>query len=227
MSLGDAAERHLQLILGTWVPLRIGAGELGSNGAEVETLMSQWARTGVIGIARRRKPTAETIQRPLVMQPRGLGADYVLLDAHAFRNAMNVLIARRHSSFTTLVIRPERPGATLALGETILHQLRGASGDLVGYLEAAIGVALHATDHVGAVAFSDRLRDEWRRYGRGELMIDIAEHPFAEQRVIELLTADWSATAWMPLIIDDGDSLGDQPRRGGEDERRTGVADRQ
>jgi hypothetical protein len=116
---------------------------------------------------------------------------------------MNVLIARERVVFTILVLRPERLGASLALGETIMRQLRGASGDLVGYLDAAIAVALRGSDHVGAVAFADRVRDQWRRAGHGELFIEIAEHPFAEQRVIELLTADWSASQWMPVVIDE------------------------
>lgn len=167
--------------------------------------MSQWAgtRSGVIGIARRRTSSVERAeQTPLITQPR-LASGYSLLDGHAFRNAMNVLIARERTVFTILVIRPEGHGASLALGETILRELRGASGDLVGYLDAAIAVALRGSDHVGAVAFADRVRDQWRRAGNGELFMEIAEHPLAEQRVIELLTADWSASQWMPVVIDD------------------------
>ncbi|HEX4469079.1 MAG TPA: hypothetical protein VH080_06070 [Gemmatimonadaceae bacterium] len=165
-------------------------------------MSQQWARSGVIGTARRRISSAQRAEtRPLITQPL-LASGYSLLDGHAFRNAMNVLIARERSVFTILVMRPERDGATLALGETILRQSRSASGDLVGYLEAAIAVALHCTDHVGAVGFADRVREQWRRAGLGELLIDIAEHPFAEQRVIELLTADWSAARWMPAVID-------------------------
>jgi hypothetical protein len=140
---------------------------------------------------------------------------------------MNVLIARERSNFTILVIRPEQLGSTLALGETILRQLRGPSGDLVGYLDAAVAVALRRTDHVGAVAFADRVRDDWRRAGNGELLVDIAEHPFAEQRVIELLTADWSAAAWIPAIIDGAEEPKDQRRRGDVRAARAGTADRQ
>jgi hypothetical protein len=139
---------------------------------------------------------------------------------------MNALIARVRSAFTILVIRAQQRESTLALGETILRELRGASGDLVGYLEGAIAVALHATDHVGAVSFADRLRDDWRRLGRGELLIDIAEHPFAEQRVIELLTTDWS-TIWDAATIDERDRLVAQPLRDTADGNRTGAADRQ
>jgi len=191
-------------------------------------MSQQGARSAVIGIARRRAASTPTTDLgPLVTQPGNDISGYSLLDGHAFRNAMNVLIARERSNFTILVIRPEQLGSTLALGETILRQLRGPSGDLVGYLDAAVAVALRRTDHVGAVAFADRVRDDWRRAGNGELLVDIAEHPFAEQRVIELLTADWSAAAWIPAIIDGADEPKDQRRRGDVRAARAGTADRQ
>ena len=189
--------------------------------------MARLAYSGVIGTGRRKPAPEYASVAPLITQPREAGAGFVLLDGHAFRNAMNVLIARARPAFTILVLRTEQRDATLGLGETILRQLRGKSGDLVGYLDGAIAVALHATDHVGAVAFADRVRDEWRRGGRGELLIDIAEHPFAEQRVIELLTTDWSVAMWYAVAIDDGERGTDQARRGKVDDTRTGIADRQ
>ena len=191
--------------------------------------MSKWIQiqSGVIGVARRRGANRQQAEVPIITQPRMDGRDYVLLDGHAFRNAMNVLIARAREPFAVLILRTQQREWTLALGETILRGLRGSSGDLVGYLDGAIAVALHAADHLGALAFVDRVRDEWRRMGRGELEIEIAEHPFAEARVIELLTTDWSATAWHAAVIDDGDEIpADQVRRA-DDERRTGVADLQ
>jgi hypothetical protein len=188
--------------------------------------MSKWAQSGVIGIARRRNANRQQAEGPIITQPRASDSDYVLLDGHAFRNAMNVLIARARERFTVLILRTQQRDSTLALGETIMRQLRGASGDLVGYLDEAIAVALHATDHVGAVSFADRVRDEWRRKGRGELEVEIAEHPLAESRVIELLTTDWSVLVWNNAVIHDAHHLPfDQPRRA--DERRTGVADLQ
>jgi hypothetical protein len=187
--------------------------------------MSEWGRRSIIGIARRRNSTGRSADKPLITQPRGLGSGYALLDAHAFRNAMNVLVAHECSIFSIVVIRPESPPATLALGELLLRQLRGGSGDLVGYLEGAIAVALRGTDHVGAVSFADRARDEWRRAGRGELVIEIAEHPAAEHRVIELLTADWSTLPLMPTVSDETDLLADHPQGGCADERRTGAAE--
>ena len=190
--------------------------------------MSKWGiQSGVIGVARRRAGNGQEADRPIITQPRVSGRDYVLLDGHAFRNAMNVLIARAREPFAVLILRTQQRDWTLALGETIMRQLRGASGDLVGYLDAAIAVALHATDHLGALAFVDRVRDEWRRMGRGELEIEIAEHPYAEARVIELLTTDWSVFVWNAAVIDDGGRRpGDQARRAA-DERRTGRADLQ
>jgi len=189
--------------------------------------MSKWAQSGVIGVARRREASRQQADGPIITQPRGGGRDYVLLDGHAFRNAMNVLIARAREPFAVLILRTQQRDSTLALGETIMRQLRGASGDLVGYLDGAIAVALHGTDHLGALAFVDRVRDEWYRSGRGDLEIDIAEHPFAEARVIDLLTTDWSVSAWHAPVIDDGGQLAaDQARRAAEG-TRTGVADRQ
>ena len=188
-------------------------------------MSQQWMHSGVIGIARRRSPPRADA-RPLITQPR-VAAGYSLLDGHAFRNAMNVLIARERLSFTILVIRPEQHGASLALGEAILRQLRGATGDLVGYLDAAIAVALRGADHVGAVCFADRMRDLWQRGGQGELQIEIAEHPYAEQRVIELLTADWSASRWLANVIEEAESAQDQRRRVGGAEKRAGIAKRQ
>lgn len=189
--------------------------------------MSSWVQSGVIGVARRRTASGEQADGPLVTQPRRDGREFILLDGHAFRNAMNVLIARAREPFAVLILRTQHRDSTLALGETIMRQLRGASGDLVGYLDAAIAVALHAADHLGALAFVDRVRDEWRRMGRGELDIEIAEHPFAEARVIELLTTDWSRPIWNTAAIDDSADVAlDQPRRP-SDERRTGMADLQ
>lgn len=189
--------------------------------------MSMWARSAVVGVGRRKAIAVPSTDAPIITQPRGLESGYALLDAHAFRNAMNVLVSRAGTVFTVLVIRPELLGLTLSLGETILRQLRGSSGDLVGYLDGAIAVTLHRTDHVGAVAFADRVRDEWRRAGEGELLIDIAEHPLAEQRVIELLTADWSASSWIPLVIEDGHPSPYPARRDAAADKRTGLADRQ
>ena len=189
--------------------------------------MSKWAQSGVIGVARRRIPNQSADDGPIITQPRSGGTGYVLLDGHAFRNAMNVLIARSREPFTVLILRTQLRDSTLALGETMMRQLRGSSGDLVGYLDGAVAVALHATDHVGAVSFADRVREEWRRLGRGELEVEIAEHPFAESRVIELLTTDWSMLALNATVIDDGGQRrADQPRRAADLER-TGVADRQ
>ena len=191
--------------------------------------MSKWMQiqSGVIGVARRRAVSREQVDGPIITQPRASGRDFVLLDGHAFRNAMNVLIARAQEPFAVLILQTEQRDSTLALGETIMRGLRGSSGDLVGYLDGAIAVALHNSDHLGALAFVDRVRDEWRRMGRGELEIEIAEHPYAEARVIELLTTDWSVPVWHARAIDDGGRItGGQPRRAG-DETRTGVADRQ
>lgn len=170
--------------------------------------MAYLMRSGVVGTARRRTSSAQAGERPLITLPRGRDS-YVVLDAHAFRNAMNVLIARAHGPFSVLVIRPAVPGGTLRLAQIVVDQLRGGSGDLAGYLESAVGVMLHGAGREGATRFRDRVRDAWQRAGGGELIVEIAEYPLEEQRTIDLLTADWSSESWMSFVVDSGSSLSD------------------
>ncbi len=87
---------------------------------------------GVIGAAGRGAFSRPQAEVPIITQPRVGGRDYVLLDGHAFRNAMNVLIARARTPFAVLILRAQQRDSTLALGETIMRGLRGSSGDLVG-----------------------------------------------------------------------------------------------
>jgi hypothetical protein len=136
----------------------------------------------------------------------------VVFDAHAFRNAMNVLIARARDPFTVLVMRPVMPDTSLRLAEVVVSQLRAGSGDLAGYLESAVGVMLYGTRRDGALNFRDRVREIWRRLGGGELFIEMAEYPLEEQRAIGLLTADWSDDRWMSLTSSDGPAHSELPR---------------
>jgi hypothetical protein len=183
--------------------------------------MGQWMRNGVGALARRRQVGAP---QPLVTLPRGRDR-YVLLDAHAFRNAMNVLVAGARTPFTVLVIRPTLPNTTSRLADLVLDQIRAGSGDLAGFLEAVVAVTVQGTRQ-GALRLCERLRDDWRRLDGGDLRIDVAEHPLEEQRAIDLLTADWSEERWMPVVIDARDPS-DQPRLDAPDETRAGVAKRQ
>lgn len=154
--------------------------------------MAQWMRSEVVGTARRKRSASQTGERPIITLPRASDT-YVVFDAHAFRNAMNVLIARARDPFTVLVIRPGTPDTTLRLADVVVGQLRAGSGDLAGYLEGAVAVMLHCTQREGALRFRDRVRDAWRRLGGGELFTEVAEYPLEEQRAIDLLTADWGA----------------------------------
>jgi hypothetical protein len=154
-------------------------------------MAQQWMRGGVVGTTRRRRASTPESERPLITLPRARDS-YVIFDAHAFRNAMNVLMARARDPFTVLVMRPARPDTTLWLAELVIDQLRVGTGDLAGYLESAVAVVLHGASREGALRFRDRVRDAWRRSGAGELFVEMAEHPGEEQRTIGLLTTDWS-----------------------------------
>ena len=167
-------------------------------------------------------PVAED-QEPLITQPRGNGKGYDLFDAHAFRNAVNAHLAGDRAPFFTLVVlKPTAPGATLRLGEVLLRALRVESGDLAGYLEGAVAVYLHAARRRDAGPFVERVKEEWRRTGLGDLAVEVATHPVEEHRVIDLLSADWADVAVGMLAPDEnGGSLG--PRSGNGDGRTTST----
>jgi hypothetical protein len=157
--------------------------------------MGQWMKGGFVGTTRRKRPSRQLSEDPLITLPRARGT-YVVFDAHAFRNAMNVLIARSQEPFTVLIMRPIVADATLRLADVVVGQLRAGTGDLAGYLEAAVAVMLHGAGRDGALRFRERAREAWRQLGGGELLVDMAEYPREEQRAIELLTTDWSAESW-------------------------------
>lgn len=160
--------------------------------------MKEWIRSGTVETTRRKRSSPNSNERPLITMPRAQDS-YAVLDAHAFRNAMNVLLARARYPFTVLIIRPAMADTTLSLANVVVGQLRAGSGDLAGHLESAIAVMLHATDREGALRFGERLRESWRSVGGGELYIEVAEYPLEEQRTIDLLTADWSAESWLGM----------------------------
>lgn len=165
--------------------------------------MAEWIRSGVVGMTRRKRSSSQAPERPLITLPRARDT-YAVFDAHAFRNAMNVLIARSREPFTVLVFRPATPDTTLRLADIVVGQLRAGSGDLAGHLESAVAVMLYGTDREGALRFRDRVAEAWRQIGAGELFVDTAEHPLEEQHTINLLTTDWSAESWMPLVAAEG-----------------------
>ena len=169
--------------------------------------MGQWMRSGVGGTTAQKRSSRRSSEDPLVTLPRANGA-YVVFDAHAFRNAMNVIVSRARDPFTVIVLRPALPNTTLRLAQVVVGQLRAGSGDLVGYLESAVAVMLHSASRDGALRFRDRLREIWRELGGRELLIEMAEYPTEEQRAINLLTMDWSGDEWPAGAAADGRSPG-------------------
>lgn len=171
--------------------------------------MAQWIRSGVG--ARRKRSSSQNGERPLITLPRAHDT-YVVFDAHAFRNAMNVLIARSREPFTVLVIRSAMPDTTLRLADVVVGQLRAGSGDLAGYLESAVAVMLHGTGREGALRFRERVQTVWDQLGGGNLRFEIAEYPREEQRALGLLTKDWSSENWMTLTANQAESSSELPQ---------------
>lgn len=144
-------------------------------------------------IARGHAPGAPfgDVEVPLVVQPSADGEHHELLDAHAFRNAVSAHMAGDPLPFFTLVsLRPGGTGTALQLGELVLRKLRLESGDLAGYIDAGVAVYLHSARRKDVHPFAERVREEWRRAGHGELEVLVASYPAEEDQVIALLTTE-------------------------------------
>lgn len=144
-------------------------------------------------IARGHAPGAPLgdVEVPLVVQPSADGQRYELLDAHAFRNAVTAHMAGDQLPFFTLVsLRPAETGTALQLGELVLRKLRLESGDLAGYIDCGVAIYLHSARRKDVHPFAERVREEWRRAGNGELDVVVAAYPAEEEQVVALLSAE-------------------------------------
>ena len=164
----------------------------GSKAAEGEGTRVE----GTISPGRVRRSIPEGASPPLVTQPRACPESkrYELLDAHAFRNAVCAYIAaNRNQEFTLVVLKPDTPARTVRLAEVVLDTFRASSGDLAGSLDGALAVFLRTANRPEVTPFLERVIVAWRGIGFDPPVIEIADHPAQEHRVIDLLSADWMA----------------------------------
>ncbi len=168
--------------------LRAGADEFISGELHPSEFIARLEAAIERGHAAR--PVAE-VEVPIVTQPSADGKTFELLDAHGFRNAVSAHMAGDHVPFFTVVtLRPRGGGGELQLGDVVLDALRIESGDLAGYLERGIAVYLHSARRKDVHPFVERVREEWRRAGHGELDVAVAAYPAEEDQVIDLLSAE-------------------------------------
>jgi DNA-binding NarL/FixJ family response regulator len=134
-------------------------------------------------------------EAPLLMQPRS-GDGPQLLDATDFRSSIQSRLAGDGSAFFTLVLlRPERSTQVGRLASLVLSGLRVDGGDLVGTLDDAVAVYLHAARRKDVPPFVERVREKWQARGEGEISIEIASHPLKRERVVDLLASEMGNAA--------------------------------
>lgn len=168
--------------------LRAGADEFIVGDLHPSEMIARLQTT----IARGHPAGAQSdVEVPLVVQPSADGGGYELLDGHAFRNAITAHMAGDPVPFFTIVsLRPTDAGSALGLGEMMLRRLRLQSGDLAGYLGTGVAIYLHSARRKDVDAFAERVREEWRRAGNGELDVVVASYPTEEERIVDLLAAE-------------------------------------
>ena len=65
--------------------------------------------------------------------------------------------------------------------------MRVDGGDLAGVSGPELTVYLHSARRKDVSPFIERLREEWRRIGKGEIEVETLSYPADEQRVQALL----------------------------------------
>ena len=171
------------------------SGGGGRAGAEHDRIVGGAARRGD-----RVERSSTELGPPLLVQPRGESGAYALLDAHAFRNAVCAYLTdERAPVFALVILKPATPDTLSPLGEAVLGTLRAERGDLAGCLEGALAVFVRTGQRSEVAPFIERVRQEWRHSGGGNLAIELATHPAEEDRIIDLLATDWAETDLQPL----------------------------
>lgn len=166
--------------------LRAGAdGFLPSDASPDELLLrvESLVRMGRSSTA----PVADT-EVPLALQPQH-GEGYRPLDGEAFRQAVQAHVSGDRVPSFTIVSIHSRNGDADAISAIALRNTRVEGGDLTGVDGEGVKIYLHSARRKDVLPFVERVRDEWRRAGRGELEIDTLTYPADESRVRTLFDA--------------------------------------
>ena len=132
---------------------------------------------------------------PLLVQP---GADAGQAEPFAegdFIDAVRTHIEKDRLPFFTLVtLRPAR-GEPRQLADLAVRSMRVDGGDLSGIADDEVFVYLHSVRRKDVDPFIERVRDEWRRAGHGELDVETASYPSDEDRIRSLVETSPGAGA--------------------------------
>jgi hypothetical protein len=124
----------------------------------------------------------------LPAQPTKNGV-HVPLDAAGFRAEITEVTSNDPRAVFVLAVVTPPPGKLAALSTVSLQTVRAVNGDLVGLTSNQVLIHLHATGRKHAPYFIDRLRENWKNAGSGELIIDVLAYPADQDRLRNLLNS--------------------------------------
>jgi KaiC/GvpD/RAD55 family RecA-like ATPase len=107
----------------------------------------------------------------------------VAFDAAGFNAAILEIVAEDpRAVFTVAVITPP-PGLLGPLAGVALRTVRAVNGDLVAMTEDQVMIYLHGTGRKHAPYFIERLRENWKNVGAGEIVVDTLGYPADQDRI--------------------------------------------
>lgn len=163
--------------------LRAGADDFIPGDVDPDELLMR-----VESVARRGRSTAQSFADsdvPLAVQPQA-EKGFAPLDGGAFRDAVKAHVTGDRVPFFTIVRARVPNEDARALSEVAIRTMRVDGGDLAGVDGPELTVYLHSARRKDVSPFVERLREEWRRIGHGEIEVDTLSYPADEQRVQEL-----------------------------------------
>jgi circadian clock protein KaiC len=122
----------------------------------------------------------------LPVQPTRDG-ERVAFDRAGFNASVSDIIADDPRALFAIVAITPPPGLLGPLSGVSLRTVRAVNGDLVAVTENQILIYLHGTGRKHARYFVERLRENWKNAGAGELVVDVLGYPADHDRIRMLL----------------------------------------
>ena len=176
-----AAGDALKLLQGHYNVKVMSGGGASPPDADQTVVGNTGASCG--GLPRRDDPAPK-----LPAQPMKNGV-HVPLDAAGFRAEVNEVTSNDPRAVFVLAVVTPPPGKLAALSTVSLQTVRAVNGDLVALTSNQVLIHLHATGRKHAPYFIDRLRENWKNAGSGELIIDVLAYPADQDRLRNLLNS--------------------------------------
>jgi KaiC/GvpD/RAD55 family RecA-like ATPase len=123
----------------------------------------------------------------LPVQPTRDG-ERVSFDRAGFNSAVSDIIADDPRALFAIVAITPPPGLLGPLAGVSLRTVRAVNGDLVAATENQVLIYLHGTGRKHARYFVERLTENWKNAGAGELVVDVLGYPSDHDRIRTLLS---------------------------------------